>query len=136
MATFSIATLVVRVAMSLVIRRVRQWAIIVVSLAVSGASYLLFPLVQSVPLLMAISFLLGMGIGCAQPIIMAILYEAAPPGRQSEAVGVRTTMINASQTFIPLTSGALSAALGMTPVFWLVAMVLLGGAWFAKLKVK
>ena len=136
MATFAIATFVVRLVMSLIIRRVRQWVIIAGSLALAGASYLLFPLVQSAPLLMAISFVLGLGLGCAQPVIMAVLYEAAPPGRQGEAVGVRTSMINASQTLIPLTTGALSSALGMTPVFWLVALLLLGGAWFAKLKVK
>jgi MFS family permease len=122
--------------MSMIIRRVRQWVIIGGALGLSGASYLLFPLVESAPLLMAISFVLGLGLGCAQPVIMAVLYEAAPPGRQGEAVGVRTTMINASQTFIPLTSGALSAAMGMTPVFWLIALLLLGGAWFSKRKVK
>ena len=42
-------------------------------------------------LLMALSFLLGLGLGCAQPIIMSLLYEASPPGRQGEAVGLRTS---------------------------------------------
>jgi predicted MFS family arabinose efflux permease len=136
MATFAVATLVVRLAMPVVIRRVRQWHIITASLAVAGASYLLFPLVQSAPLLMAISFMLGLGLGCAQPVIMSLLYEAAPEGRQGEAVGVRTTMINASQTFIPLGSGALSLALGMAPVFWLLAAGLLGAGWFARRQAK
>jgi MFS family permease len=81
---------------------------------------------------MAISFVLGLGLGCAQPVIMSLLYEAAPEGRQGEAVGIRTTMINASQTLIPLSSGALSLAVGMAPVFWLLATGLLGAAWFAR----
>ena len=132
MATFAVATFVVRLAMPVLIRRVRQWHIITASLTVAGASYLLFPLVASAPLLMAISFVLGLGLGCAQPVIMSLLYEAAPEGRQGEAVGIRTTMINASQTLIPLGSGALSLALGMTPVFWLLAGGLLGAAWFAR----
>ena len=132
MATFAVATLVVRLAMPVLIRRVRQWRIITASLVIAGASYLLFPLVQSAPLLMAISFVLGIGLGCAQPVIMSLLYEAAPEGRQGEAVGIRTTMINASQTFIPLGSGALSLALGMAPVFWLLAAGLLGAGWFAR----
>jgi hypothetical protein len=67
---------------------------------------------------------------------MAILYEQSPPGRQGEAVGVRTSVLNASHTFIPIVSGALSATLGMTPVFWLVAACLLSGAWFANRQVK
>jgi hypothetical protein len=81
---------------------------------------------------MALSFLLGLGLGCAQPVIMSQLYEASPPGRQGEAVGVRTLMLNGSHTVIPLASGALSAAAGMGPAFWLLAGLLLGGAWFAR----
>ena len=132
MATFAVATFVVRLAMPVLIRRVRQWRIITTSLAVAGTSYLLFPLVQAAPSLMAISFVLGIGLGCAQPVIMSLLYEAAPEGRQGEAVGIRTTMINASQTLIPLGSGALSLAVGMAPVFWLLAAGLLGAASFAR----
>ena len=132
MATFAVATFAVRLAMPILIRRVRQWYIITSALVVAGTSYLAFPLVGSVAPLMAISFVLGLGLGCAQPVIMALLYEAAPEGRQGEAVGIRTTMINASQTFIPLGSGALSLAVGMAPVFWLLAAALLGGAWFAR----
>jgi MFS family permease len=131
-ATFAVATFAVRLAMPILIRRVRQWHIITSALVVAGTSYLLFPLVGSVAPLMAISFVLGLGLGCAQPVIMSLLYEAAPEGRQGEAVGIRTTMINASQTFIPLGSGALSLAVGMAPVFWLLAAALLGGAWFAR----
>ena len=45
-------------------------------------------------------------------------------------------MINASQTGIPLVSGALAVAFGMAPVFWLLAACLLGGAVFVVRKVK
>ena len=132
MATFAVATFVVRLAMRALITRVRQWVIIISAMTIAGVSYALFPFVSTTPLLMAISFLLGLGLGCAQPVIMALLYEAAPPGRQSEAVGVRTTMINASQTLIPLGSGALAGVFGMGPVFGLLALCLLGGAVYAR----
>jgi MFS family permease len=85
---------------------------------------------------MALSFLLGLGLGASQPVIMALLYEASPHGRQGEAVGIRTTMLNISQTFIPLASGAISVALGMAPVFALIAAGLFGGAWFARRRIK
>jgi MFS family permease len=137
MASFAVATFVVRLAMPVLIRRVRQWRVLVASMAIAGLSYLLFPFVSSVPLLMANSFALGLGLGCAQPVIMSLLYEASPPGRQGEAVGVRTTMINASSTFIPLASGALSVLAGsMAPAFWLLAASLLAGAWFARRRVR
>jgi MFS family permease len=136
MATFAIATLVVRLALQVLIRRVRQWVLIAGSMCVAASSYLLFPFVSTPPLLIALSFVLGLGMGCSQPVIMSLLYEASPPGRQSEAVGVRTTMINASQTFIPLASGALSVALGIAPLFWMLSATLFGGAWFARHRIR
>jgi MFS family permease len=132
MATFALATFVVRLAMPVLVRRLRPVQVIVSALVVTGASYLLFPFVSTIPLLMALSFVLGLGLGCAQPVIMSQLYESSPPGRQGEAVGVRTFMLNGSHTAIPLASGALSAAAGMLPAFWLVAGCLLAGAWFAR----
>ena len=136
MSTFALATFAVRLAMPLVVKRLRQWVVISASLALSAAAYVLFPLVSSVPLLMTLSFVLGMGLGCAQPIIMSLLYEASPPGRQGEAVGLRTSLLNGSHTFIPLASGALSAAAGMAPVFWLLSALLFAGAWFARQRIK
>jgi MFS family permease len=135
MATFALATFVVRLAMPMLVRRLRPWQVIVTAMSVAGSSYVLFPFVSSVPLLMALSFTLGVGLGCAQPVIMALLYEASPAGRQGEAVGVRTTMLNASHTIIPLASGAVSAAAGMLPAFWFLAFCLLGGAWFARRRI-
>jgi MFS family permease len=136
MSTFAVATFAVRLAMPLLVKRIRHWVVIASAMAVAGTAYLMFPFVQTVPLLMALSFLLGMGLGCAQPIIMSLLYEASPPGRQGEAVGLRTSLLNASHTLIPLASGALSVAFGMAPVFWLLSAFLLGGAWFARLRIK
>jgi predicted MFS family arabinose efflux permease len=136
MSTFALATFAVRLVMPLVVKQLRQWVVMCSALAIAGSTYVAFPLVSSVPLLMTLSFVLGLGLGCAQPIIMSLLYEASPPGRQGEAVGLRTSLLNGSHTLIPLASGALSAAAGMGPVYWLLAALLLGGAWFARQRIK
>lgn len=136
MSTFALATFAVRAVLTQLVRYVRQWLLIGSAMTVAGVAYLLFPFVHSVPLLMALSFLLGLGLGASQPVIMALLYEASPQGRQGEAVGIRTTMLNLSQTFIPLASGAISVALGMAPVFALIAVALFSGAWFARRRIK
>src|SRR5262249_4450801 len=73
MSTFALATFAVRLFMPLVVKRLRQWVVMSSAMAVAGAAYLLFPLFSSVPLLMALSFILGLGLGCAQPIIMSLL---------------------------------------------------------------
>jgi len=132
MGAFAAATFAVRLVMPMFVRRLREWPVIIAALGISGGAYLLFPFSTSVPLLIALSFLLGIGLGCAQPMIMAILFGASPPGREGEVIGVRTTMINASSTMLPLASGALGAAAGMGPVFWAMAAVLLAGGWIAR----
>ena len=136
LSTFALATFTVRLIMPLLIKRLKQWVVIFCALAISGSCYLLFPFAQSVPPLLLLSFVLGLGLGSAQPVIMSLLYAASPPGRQGEAVGLRTSLLNGSHTLIPLASGAASTAVGMAPVFWVLAACLLGGAWFARRQVK
>lgn len=130
MGSFAIATFAVRLLLPLLIRRVRPWQVITVALAIASAVYCLFPLFISVPLLVALSCALGIGLGCSQPMVMTLLYNTAPPGRQGEALGVRTTVMNASHALLPLAFGALGAALGMFPVFWAMAALLGAGAYF------
>jgi predicted MFS family arabinose efflux permease len=131
MSSFALATFVVRLFMPSMVRRLSAWSVVCAALVVAGTAYALFPLAQQAPLLMALSFLLGLGLGSAQPMIMSALYAASPPGRQGEVVGMRTTMINASTTFMPLAFGALGTALGVAPVLWAMAGALLAGGWIA-----
>jgi predicted MFS family arabinose efflux permease len=136
MGTFAAATFVVRLAMPALSRHLKEWPMVIAAMTIAGVSYALFPLATSVPLLMGLSFLLGLGLGCAQPFIMSLLYAASPPGRQGEVIGVRTTMLNGSHTFLPLAMGALGAALGMGPVFWAMAAFLFSGAGIAWRRLK
>ncbi len=129
MGSFAIATFAVRVLLPLLARRVRPWHAITAALLISAAVYCLFPLSVSVPPLVALSCALGIGLGCSQPMVMTLLYNTSPPGRQGEAVGVRTTIMNASHAALPLAFGALGTALGMFPVFWAMTVLLGAGAY-------
>lgn len=131
MGSFAAATFAVRLAMPAFARRLPEWSVVTAALLISGCAYALFPFFTQVPLLIALSFLLGIGLGCAQPMIMALLYSASPPGRQGEVVGVRTTMLNASHTLLPLAFGALGTVVGMGPVFWSMSAGLVAGGWHA-----
>jgi predicted MFS family arabinose efflux permease len=130
MGTFAVATFAVRLAMPLLARRVKEWHTITAALLITAGTYSLFPFFASVPLLMSLSFVLGIGLGCSQPMVMSLLYSTSPPGRQGEAVGVRTTVMNASHAALPLVFGALGTALGMGPVFWFMAGLLGAGGYF------
>jgi predicted MFS family arabinose efflux permease len=131
LGTFGAAIFVVRVALPFLARRFGEWNLLAAALAVACAVFVALPLVANVPLLMALAFAFGAGLGMSQPIVMALLYAAAPEGRAGEALGLRTTLLNFSQTAIPLLSGALGAAVGMAPVFWTMAVALAAGAAYA-----
>jgi hypothetical protein len=82
-----------------------------------------------VPVLAALAFVVGMGLGVTQPLAMAVLHESAPTGRTGEAVGLRTAVVHLSATTTPLAYGALGSVLGLTPVFWGVAAAVLAALW-------
>jgi predicted MFS family arabinose efflux permease len=131
LGAFAAATILVRLALPWLSRQFREWPMITATFVIAATAYALFPMVREVSLLAAIAFLLGLGLGATQPSIMALIYASAPAGRAGEAVGVRSVVLNASHTFLPLAFGGLGAALGMLPVFWSMASALAAGGWFA-----
>jgi MFS family permease len=133
LGSFAAATFFVRLMMRFIARHMKEWQVLTAALGITAGTYFLFPLFENVYLLIALSFILGIGLGSAQPMVMSLLHNTAPPGRIGEAVGVRTTVMNTSHTLLPLLFGALGS-LGMTPVFWAMALLLAGGSWFAARK--
>ena len=131
MGAFALATFIVRMVMPALSRRLREWTVVAAALFISGFAYTLFPFVVQVPLLMALSFLLGLGLGSAQPMIMALLYAVSPPGRQGEVVGMRSTVLGMSTTITPLAYGAAGSAFGVGPVLWVMAALLMAAGWVA-----
>jgi predicted MFS family arabinose efflux permease len=125
LGAFGAAVFVVRLGLPLIAHRLEEWRVLIAAMLLSGATLLVIPLVDGVPLLMALAFVLGIGLGGTQPLIMALLYDKAPAGRGAEVLSVRTWLINFTQTSVPLASGALGAAFGMLPVFWGMAAALL-----------
>ena len=78
------------------------------------------------------ALVIGFGVGCAQPLMMALTYEKSPPGRTGEVTGLRLTANNVARVAIPLISGALGALLGAAPVFWLNAANLAAISWLSR----
>jgi len=138
LGAFSAATFVVRMAMPLIARRFTEWQLIGGVQAVASVVYLVFPLVTSHWGLIALSFTLGLGLGVGQPTVMALLHRVSPPGRVGEAVGLRMTLINGTQTVLPTAFGSAGSALSsvltgsltFAPIFWGVALLVGAGSVF------
>jgi len=126
LGAFGSAIFTVRMLLPLVARRIGQWRMLTIAMIATGGMFFVFPLFRTLYVLMLFAFLLGIGLGGAQPMIMSLVMTHAPPGRSGEAVGVRTLLLNCSQAGIPLIFGALGAAFGVAPVFWVMAVALTG----------
>jgi len=132
LAAFAAATFIVRLFMGWIARRFSEFEVLAAALFVAATAYALFPFVKEVGPLIALSFALGLALGCAQPMVMSLLHNIAPAGRMGEAVGVRMSIINASTFAMPLLFGAVGSTLGLAPVFWSIGAALAGGGFFAR----
>lgn len=127
LGAFGAAIFLVRLLLPLIVHRLSEWPLLIGGMLATGAAMAVFPLIDSAGVLMVVAFVLGLAIGGTQPMIMALLYNTAPPGRGGEVVGVRTFLLNLTQAGIPLLFGIVGSALGMTPVFWTMALILIMG---------
>jgi MFS family permease len=129
LGTFSAATFIVRLILPFTSRYIREWPLILSAMVVSLVVYFAYPWASSLSQMLALAFVLGLGLGVAQPMVMSVMYRAAPPDRIGEATGLRLTLVNASQTFLPMFGGAFGA-LGFASVFWALAALMGGGIAF------
>jgi MFS family permease len=123
------AAFAVRLWMPWMSRQYSEMRVLTWSLLMSGLTFLLFPLFRDPLLLAAISFLLGLGLGCGQPLSIILTYNHAPSGRSGEALGLRLTVNKFTQIMVPLVFGSLGSAFGILPIFWASALLLLGGSY-------
>ncbi len=121
---FGFALLVVRSVMPHLVKRSSEERVLAASLMLAAGVCLVFPFVTSFATLLAISFVLGLGLGCGSPLSMLLAYNRAPSGRSGEAMGLRQMVNKGTEVLVPFVFGTLSTALGMVPVFWLDAALL------------
>ncbi|MDP1672124.1 MAG: MFS transporter [Burkholderiales bacterium] len=127
LAMFAAAAFLVRIILPQIVSRFGEEQVLVSSIFIAAGTYLLFPLVESVLLLAAIAFLLGLGTGCGQPLTLMMIYARAPEGRTGEALGLRMSINNLTHIVVPLFFGAIGTAFGVAPVF-LANAVMLGAS--------
>ncbi len=109
LATFAVAAFVVRLGMPAVVKRWGADTVLLWSLFIGAAAYLVFPAFDRAVLLAAVAFVLGLGMGCSQPLSLMLIYDRAPAGRSGEALGMRLTINNSMHVAIPLLFGAIGS---------------------------
>jgi MFS family permease len=126
--SFGVAGFITRLAIPPITARYGERRMLGRALIISALAYLSFPLMHTPAPLAASAFVLGLGLGCGQPLSMILAFNAAPPGRSAEALAMRLAVSYGAHVVIPPVFGALGTVLGLAPVFWTCAMLLGGGS--------
>lgn len=135
LGAFAIAAAAVRVLLPMVANRIREWALITGAMVAAAILFGVYPLLKVAPAMAACSVLLGLALGCVQPMVMSMLHQLTPSHRHGEAIALRMLVINASSVAMPMLFGAAGAVVGVSGVFWTVgAVVGLGSREAWKLK--
>ena len=129
MASFATGTVLIRVAMQYLVRRFRPWQMVLVAQSVIASAFFGIPLTETYALLIAWTFWMGLGLGVTGPMSMSLMYDASPPDRAGEVVGLRISLANLCATAVPIVSGVVGAAFGVAPVFWVTAAALFSNAY-------
>ncbi len=113
----ALAAFVIRAAIPFLAKKLREATILTSAIFVAALAYLLLPFFVNAYALAVIAFLLGLGVGCAQPMIMSLLYVLAPAGRIAEAIGLYKTLRSVTHVVIPVCFGSVGTAFGFKTVF-------------------
>jgi MFS family permease len=112
----------------IVLMRLIAWSseekVLALALCVGAFGFAAVPFFQSAVALGIIAIAFGFGMNCTQPITLSLLYTRSPQGRAGEALGLRFTTDNAARLVSPGIYGVVAAALGVSAVFWINALVL------------
>jgi len=127
LGSFALATFTIRLAMPGLSRRFTEWQVLTYTLFSTTLAFALFPFFSSLVPLLIVAFLLGLGLGAAQPNVMSLVHSRSPPGRVGEALGLRSTIIHSSQVVLPLVFGAFGAVVGVVALFWTMATLVCSG---------
>ncbi len=100
------------------------------SILIAGAAFLLIPTTTSVPVLMALALMMGVGLGCGQPLSMTTIYNASPKNKTGEVLGLRLAINRVTQLGAPVLFGMIGSSVGLLAVFITSGIFLVGGAFY------
>ncbi|WP_066251314.1 MFS transporter [Neobacillus drentensis] len=103
-----------------------------VFMGIGALAYGSIPFMQQFVLLFCTALILGAGLGVTQPLTIILAFNASPHGMTGEVLGIRLASNRLAQTIIPFFFASLSNVIGLGPIFFLKAFLLIIGALTAK----
>ncbi|MGI6451330.1 MAG: MFS transporter [Desulfitobacteriia bacterium] len=124
------AFFLVRFGMPWLVSKFGENTVFISCLLVSACAFFILPLFGSIPTLAFGSFIVGLSLGCGQPLSMVMAYSASPLGRTGEVLGVRLTVNKTVQFFVPIIFGSVGTLVGALPIFWANTLMMIGGSFY------
>jgi MFS family permease len=118
------ASMVSRLFLGPLSARIGRRRLLVGSMLAAASATALVPLPLPLPILAVVVIVMGLGLGTGQPITMAWLAEASPPGMRGRSMSLRLVGNRAGQLIIPSAVGLVAASLGAAGVLWVTAATL------------
>jgi MFS family permease len=131
-AVQGLAMIVVRVFLPKLLEIVGREKILISSIIIAGISFLLLPFASNTIFMAILSCLMGLGLGCGQPLSMTTTYNASPKSRTGEVIGLRITINRLSQLIAPLFFGLIGTWIGIISEFLVSGAFLVSGTYFIK----
>lgn len=128
LGVFAVSATLVRLLLPLLVAHLREW--VVVSFAMLGTALIfsIYPLMPNALAMGVCSATLGLVLGTVQPMIMSSLHQITPSHRHGEALGLRLMSLNGSSVVMPMLFGTLGTVVGVSVVFWSVALMVGSGS--------
>ncbi|MFE4194830.1 MFS transporter [Paenarthrobacter sp. NPDC056912] len=122
----AVFSMVSRLGLGSVSRRLGRMRLLVLSLAISTAALAVAAIPMPVWLLFVVMAFLGLGLGIGQPLTMSWLSAQAPEGQRGRALALRLAGNRVGQVVLPSAIGVVAVGLGAAGVF-LASAVAVGG---------
>ena len=131
LGAFAIAGALTRLLLPALARHLREWMVVGSAMVATAALLGVYPLLTSPWAMGACSALLGVALGCVQPMMMSTLHQIPPEHRHGEALGLRMITLHAASVAMPLVFGAMGAIVSVAWLFWSVAATVGAGSQLA-----
>jgi MFS family permease len=129
LGSFTLAVTAVRLVIPTLAHRLKETTVLRSAMVATCCIFVLYPLAPSPLLMGACALMLGVSLGCVQPVVMSMLHHLTPDQRHGEALAFRSMAINASSSVMPLVFGATGLVAGATLLFWAVGGAVGAGNW-------
>ncbi|WP_396122035.1 MFS transporter [Caldibacillus thermoamylovorans] len=126
------AIILVRFFLNALTEKLGRDRVLIISVFIAGISFLFIPFTENIFILGALSALIGLGLGCGQPLSMTTTFNASPKSRTGEVLGLLLASNRLSQLIAPAFFGLVGSWLGIFSVFFISGTFLIGGLFAIK----